>query len=132
MFKNNITSVAITSPMLVLFTVNAHGFCTHGNREVVELGGYKTQVTRLYEGDFNGDGVKDQFCKDVRKDGSNQNRLLEWIKDGKTGQVRQLGWSEWCTHRNSKIRVITKTPGGDTLECTDNISENRWTRRLKW
>ena len=131
MSNKSIKSIAIAAPLLILFAVEAHAFCTHGDREVVELGGFKTQVTRLYRGDFNGDGVRDQFCKDVRKDGSNQNRLLEWIKDGKTGKVKQLGWNEWCTHRNSKIRVIKET-GGDTLECTDNISENRWTRRLSW
>ena len=133
MLNTCIKSIAMAAPLLSLFAVEVHAgdFCSHGNAVIVELNGYKTQATRLYTGDFNGDGIEDSFCKDVRKDSSNQNRLLEWIMDGKTGEVKQLGWSDWCTHRNSKIRVLSKK-SGDILECTDNISENVWTRKLTW
>ena len=61
----------------------ADTFCSHGKEIIDEDRNYATHATRLITGDFDGDGKEDKLCKDVRKDDSNNNRLLEWLVLGK-------------------------------------------------
>ncbi len=106
----------------------ADNFCTHGLGVIKEDNGYATTATVLIRGDFDGDGKTDRFCKDVRMDSSNNNRLLEWLMLA-NGTMRFSGvWNEWCTHRNS--RISTKKRNGKTiLVCTDQ-ARGYWEREL--
>jgi len=53
-------------------------YCVHGQGVISEPYG-TTRATRLFTGDFDGDGRLDYFCKDVREHDSNGNRRLEWL-----------------------------------------------------
>ena len=106
----------------------ADNFCTHGTAIIDEDRGSSTYATRLITGDFDGDGKTDKLCKDVRKDDSNSNRLLEWLVLGNGKTVFSGQWNDWCTHRDSKVSV-QKKDGKDILVCTDQ-QRNRWEREL--
>ena len=114
--------------MSASFSARADNFCVHGRNVIGEDGGYSTYATVLIKGDFDGDGKIDRFCKDVRKDDSNNNRLLEWLFLG-NGTVKFAAmWNDWCTHRNS--RISTEKRGNKTiLICRDN-HRGYWERSL--
>ncbi|HVH42033.1 MAG TPA: hypothetical protein VM925_06805 [Labilithrix sp.] len=103
-------------------------FCSHGKEIIDEDRNYATHATRLITGDFDGDGKEDKLCKDVRKDDSNQNRLLEWLVLGNGKTPFSATWNEWCTHRNSKITTETRDDK-TILVCTDQ-RRGRWEREL--
>jgi hypothetical protein len=95
------------------------GFCTHGNSLIREdLRSVKATV--LLQGDFDGDGKIDYFCKDIRQDSSNSNRLLEWLVLGNGKTPMKAQWSDWCTHKNSRISVMRNPGGRDQLVCSDS------------
>jgi hypothetical protein len=99
--------------------VLAGGFCTHGNSLISEdLRSVKATV--LLQGDFDGDGKIDYFCKDIRQHPSNSNRLLEWLVLGNGKTPIQGQWSDWCTHKNSRISVMRNPGGRDQLVCSDS------------
>jgi hypothetical protein len=106
----------------------ADGFCSHGTGRISE-DGVSTSATVLLRGDFDGDGKTDKFCKDVRKHGSNQNRLLEWLVLGNGKEPLRGTWNEWCTHRNSGVFVERGTDKRDILVCEDT-ARGRWERDL--
>ena len=109
-------------------TTSADGFCSHGRAIIDEDRQSATHATELITGDFDGDKKEDKLCKDVRKDDSNQNRLLEWLVLGNGKKPWSGMWNEWCTHRNSQI--TTERQGGkDILVCTDQ-NRGRWERDL--
>ena len=109
-------------------TTLAGEFCSHGTEIIDEDRGTATHATRLITGDFDGDGKLDKLCKDVRKDDSNQNRLLEWLVLGNGKKPWSGQWNDWCTHRNSKVTVEEKDDR-DILVCTD-LNRSRWERDL--
>jgi sugar lactone lactonase YvrE len=102
------------------------GYCIHGNVWTREDIG-RVKATVLLQGDFDGDGKIDYFCKDIRQKDPNGKQALEWLILGNGNSPIVAQPNNWCTHKNSRLSVVRKGDR-DKLLCSDiNTS---WLRSL--
>jgi hypothetical protein len=104
-----------------------NGYCTHGNTWISEDIG-RVKATVLLEGDFDGDGKIDYFCKDIRPADSNRNQALEWLILGNGTFPINAQTNNWCTHKNSRLAVVRKGGDRDQILCSD--SNTSWLRSI--
>ena len=83
-------------------------YCVHGQGVISEPYG-TTRATRLFTGDFDGDGRLDYFCKDVREHDSNGNRRLEWLipVNGMSGAHMPIPAFMWRRDMMATLERIT-------------------------
>lgn len=132
LFSSPLSKIALSTALVAstlsgAWEARADGYCTHG-RGIINEDGSSTTATILIRADFDGDGLTDKLCKDVRMDDSNGNRLLEWLVLGNGTTAFAGVWNEWCTHRNSRVGTVRRG-GRSILTCTDS-NRNYWERTL--
>jgi len=83
-----------------------------------------TDMSRLYQGDFNGDGKSDLLCHDMATghkwidyaDANGQYGGTDWQRDG-----------HWCDEQTSRLYVGDfNGDGRDDLLCHDVVTGNKW------
>ncbi len=103
------------------------GYCTHGTTLIKE-NGRLIRPTVYIEADFDGDGLTDYLCKDVRRHPSNSNGIFMWLILGNGETPYSAQKDVWCTHEGSRLSVETRRDR-NILVCTDSPG-NRWERTL--